>query len=81
GDMNIAGSAQSQNVRISGAGNYHASNFQTDTTDVTITGVGDARVSASQVLYATISGAGAVTYHGMPQVSQRITGVGSVRQG
>lgn len=81
GDVTIAGSAQSQNVRITGAGNYNASDFQTDTTDVTITGAGNARVNASQMLYATISGAGAITYHGMPQVSQRITGVGSVKQG
>lgn len=81
GDMTIAGSAQSQTVRISGAGNYNARDFQTDTADVTITGAGNARVSASQTLFATVSGAGAVTYYGMPQVSQRITGIGSVKQG
>jgi hypothetical protein len=80
GDMSVSGGAQSQNVRISGAGNYNASEFQTDTADVTITGAGNARINATQMLYATISGAGAITYHGMPQVSQRITGVGSVKQ-
>lgn len=81
GDVTVAGSAQKQNVRVTGAGNYNASDLQTDTTDVTITGAGNARVSATQMLYATISGAGVVTYHGMPQVSQRVTGVGSVKQG
>lgn len=81
GDTTIAGSAQSQTVKISGAGAYNARDFQTDTADVTITGAGNARVSASQTLFATVSGAGAVTYYGMPQVSQRITGVGSVKQG
>ena len=81
GDTTIAGSAQSQTVKISGAGNYNAKDFQTDTADVTITGAGNARVNAAQALFATVSGAGAVTYYGMPQVSQRITGVGSVKQG
>ena len=42
---------------------------------------GKKNVNAAQTLFATISGAGAVTYYGMPQVSQRITGVGSVKQG
>lgn len=81
GDTTISGSAQSQSVRISGAGNYNAKDFQTDTAEVTITGAGNARVNATQTLFATVSGAGAVTYYGMPQVSQRITGVGSVKQG
>ena len=81
GDTTVIGSAQSQTVKISGAGNYNAKEFQTDSADVTITGAGNARINASQTLFATVSGAGAVTYYGMPQVSQRITGVGSVKQG
>lgn len=81
GDMTLIGSAQQQTVRISGAGNYNAREFQTDATEVAITGAGNARVSASQTLTATVSGAGAVTYYGAPQVSQRITGIGSIKQG
>lgn len=81
GDMTLSGAAQSQSVKISGAGNYNAKEFQSDAADVTITGAGNARVNASQTLNATVSGAGAITYYGAPQVSQRITGVGSVKRG
>jgi hypothetical protein len=81
GDMTISGGAQSQTVRISGAGNYNAREFQTEATEVSITGAGNARVNASKSVIATVSGAGVVTYYGSPQVSQRITGIGSVRQG
>jgi hypothetical protein len=81
GDMTISGGAHAQSVKISGAGNYNAREFQTDIAEVVITGAGNARVSASQSVSATVSGAGAVTYYGTPQVSQRITGIGSVKQG
>lgn len=79
GDMTISGAAQSQTVRISGAGNYNGQAFQTATAEVTITGAGNAQVNATQSLDATVSGVGGVTYSGSPQVSQRISGVGSVR--
>lgn len=81
GDMTITGSAHSQTVKISGAGNYNAREFQTEAAEVMITGAGNARVSASHSVSATVSGAGAVTYYGSPQVSHRITGIGSVKQG
>ncbi len=80
GDMTISGGAQSQTVKISGAGNYNAKAFQTDTAEVTLTGAGNVRINASQTLSATISGAGVVSYSGSPHVSHRITGVGSVKQ-
>ncbi|HZC04202.1 MAG TPA: head GIN domain-containing protein [Ktedonobacterales bacterium] len=81
GDMTITGSAQSQTVKISGAGNYNGQAFQTASADVTITGAGNARINASETLNATVSGAGMVTYTGAPRVSQRITGIGSVKAG
>lgn len=81
GDLTLTGSAQSQTVRLSGAGNYHAREFETDTTEIRISGAGNARVSAKQSLNVTLSGAGTVTYYGSPQVSQRITGIGSVKPG
>jgi len=81
GDLTITGGAHSQTVKISGAGNYHAKDFATTETEVKISGAGNARVSASQALNAAISGAGIVTYYGSPQVTQRTTGIGSVKQG
>ena len=81
GDLTISGGAQSQSVKISGAGNYNAKDFATDETEVKISGAGNAHVSASQTLNAAISGAGVVTYYGSPQVTQRTTGIGSVKQG
>jgi hypothetical protein len=80
GDMTVKGAAQSQTVKLSGAGNYNAKDFQTESADVMITGAGNARVSASQMLTATVSGAGVISYYGSPRVNQRITGIGSIKQ-
>lgn len=81
GTMTISGSAQSQSVVISGSGNYNAKEFKTNGSTVEISGIGNATVTANQTLNATISGAGAVTYYGSPQVTQSVSGTGSIKQG
>ncbi|HEX8997195.1 MAG TPA: head GIN domain-containing protein [Ktedonobacterales bacterium] len=81
GDVNVSGGAHAQTVKISGAGNYNAKALQSEAADVTITGAGNARINASQSLNVKMSGAGVITYYGAPQLSQRVTGIGSVKRG
>lgn len=79
--VSVSGRAQSQTVRLSGAGAYQGRNLQTATTQLSVSGAGNATISASQTLDVTISGAGNVTYYGSPQVTQSISGAGKVIKG
>jgi hypothetical protein len=46
--------------------------------DVAIDGSGELRLAVAQRLRASIAGSGAVLYRGRPQVSQAVSGAGSV---
>ena len=79
-DVEIAGSADRHDCRISGAGSVRARTFVTARTAVAISGAGSCAVNAAEELDARISGAGSVSYDGNPRVTQRVSGAGSVRQ-
>jgi Putative auto-transporter adhesin, head GIN domain len=82
GKVQTQGSAERATVRLSGAGNLQARDLAVQNANVTVSGVGTAYVSVSQVLDATISGAGNIVYYGKPAtLNSTVTGVGSVRQG
>jgi hypothetical protein len=73
------GQTLSQRIRISGCGNYTAENLIASTSDIDISGAGNATIRTSRALTVRISGAGTCNYYGNPQrVDQNITGVGSV---
>lgn len=80
GEFVLAGTAVRQEIRITGAGAYDAS--QVDSTDaiVFVGGAGKANIKVSGTLDVQIAGAGAVRYQGSPQVTQRIGGFGSVER-
>ena len=78
GNMTLAGKADSQEINLSGAGNYRAENLVSKNVKVSTSGAGSAVVQVSDTLDATVSGAGAVRYIGDPQVKQNVSGAGSV---
>jgi Putative auto-transporter adhesin, head GIN domain len=80
GDAKISGKAQSQDITISGAGDYEAPQLASKTTRVTINGAGNAVVEVSDALDVRISGAGDVAYIGDPKVAQSISGTGKVHK-
>jgi len=78
GSMHVSGTARHQNVWLSGAGVYAASDLLSESVVISISGSTRAEVNTSQSLDATIRGMGVVEYTGRPRVRQRIFGIGTV---
>lgn len=80
GMTNFFGSATNHNVVISGAGTINSYDLNTEKTDVTISGLGEANVRTSSLLKATVSGSGIIRYKGSPQVIQNAAGTATIIQ-
>lgn len=80
GDVELGGRAQSQDVNINGAGNYHGEELVSSTGKVNISGSGSAFVKILELLDITISGSGTVHYQGNPEIKQNISGAGQIIQ-
>ena len=78
--VTVAGQADQQQIAISGACDYEAPHLATKSTTIEIAGSGKATVAASSTLNASVSGAGSIKYIGNPQVTQHISGIGSVEK-
>jgi hypothetical protein len=76
----LAGTVTKQEVSISGAGEYRAADLLSQDATVSVAGAGQVIVNASRTLDATISGAGSVEYLGDPKVTERVSGIGSVKR-
>jgi hypothetical protein len=74
------GQVDRQQVRVTGAADYHAPQLASREARVSIEGTGDVRLAATERLHARIDGAGELLYRGTPAVVQAIGGSGSVRR-
>jgi len=82
GKVTLGGSADSQQIDISGSGDYNGKDLGAGDTGIEITGSGDATLTVTGRLAVSISGSGGVTYFGSPtQVEKSVSGSGSVNQG
>jgi hypothetical protein len=79
GRLALDGKTASQEAKLSGAGSYEAESLESRTADVTLSGVGSAKIWVTEQLKAQVSGAGSIHYRGEPQVDQRVTGLGSIQ--
>lgn len=85
GDVILTGQTNELNVILAGSGNVDAKSLTTTAANITISGAGNVHTTVRNNLIVNISGAGNVTYappsgtQGPNQVSQSITGAGSVR--
>ncbi len=80
GDLTIEGSVGALEVRLNGAGDVDARDLRAEDADVRLAGAGAVRVHATERFRGTVSGVGTITYYGDPQrVSERVTGIGSIR--
>jgi hypothetical protein len=77
--MSASGTADHLEVIVSGFGSFNGADLQSDSADVTLSGVGGATVWATARLNATITGVGSVTYYGQPAVTQTTSGLGTIR--
>ncbi len=79
GNITLAGQAARQDVHLSGAGNYSARDLESQDVAIRQSGVGNAHVWAVTTLDASLSGAGNIDYRGAPAVTQKVSGVGHIR--
>jgi len=78
-DVVLDGAVDELLADLTGAGDVRAKSLQVKTAEISTTGAADAVVTVSDVLRASITGAGDVTYYGNPAtVEKHITGAGSV---
>ena len=78
GEISVAGEADSQEVELSGAGNYQAGNLCSASVMVSVSGSGDATVCAEKTLDASTSGSGSVRYYGRPTINSSDSGSGKI---
>jgi Putative auto-transporter adhesin, head GIN domain len=78
GHVDIAGTAQNQNVTVSDAGSFDGSSFASNFATVVVSGTGHALVHVIATLDARASEAGSIQYLGSPTVNKTVSGAGSV---
>lgn len=66
------------NVDISGKSNFRGKHLMSQRARVNVSGVGDVKVWAQQLLGITVSGIGTVDYWGSAQVSRRTSGIARI---
>lgn len=76
GKIELEGSAESQEVELSGTGSYQALRLETARGKVHVSGVGGAAVNVSGELDVRISGLGGVQVKGEPRLQTSISGLG-----
>jgi hypothetical protein len=79
GDVYITGEVEYQRIRLSGAGNYDASDLQSAEANLEISGTGRAVLWVTDSLDIELSGAGSVRYYGSPQVQSEMSGLGEIK--
>ncbi len=81
GSLTTKGKATTSTIRVEGVGNYDGYDFTTATTTVTVSGVGGAKVNASNTLNATINGVGSIRFKGDPTTKNfNSNGLGSIKK-
>lgn len=73
---------QTKEFKVDGSGSSDIKCFEllTESTQIGISGAGDAEVFASVSLDVRVSGAGSVKYRGNPSIKQKVSGAGSIRK-
>lgn len=78
GNITLNGSCNYQDVYLSCTGNYNAFDLSSKECNVETNGTGDARITVSDVLNATIRSVGSIYYKGNPSVHIQDYSIGNV---
>ena len=79
GDIRISdGNVTTQTIRQTSAGDYKARNLISERANVQLSSSGSATISVNEVLKATTTSSGSVSYYGSPKVDSRRTSSGKV---
>lgn len=78
-DITLEGKADELLVDLTGASDLRAQGLQTKTAEMSTTGAASAKITVSETLRVSITGAGDVTYYGNPKtIEKHVTGAGSI---
>jgi len=80
GSVSLAGEADTQELKISGAGSLAARDLVSRVCHVEVSGTGSAVVHASETLKLDVSGVASVSYAGDPSVTKRVDGMASIER-
>jgi hypothetical protein len=80
GTIQLSGETKDLIIDGSGSTDVYCFNLMTENAKISLSGAGNAQISASVKLDIHVSGAGDVVYKGNPAVSQSISGAGSVKK-
>jgi hypothetical protein len=75
GDLEIAGTCEDLDADVSGVGDLDASELRCKNVNVTVSGVGEASVYASEAVAASVSGMGEINVDGSPKSVQKNGGL------
>jgi hypothetical protein len=78
GDIKLAGNVESQEITRVGTGDYDAADLESKTAKVEATGTGSVVIWVLDALDVEITGTSEVSYYGSPDVTQKVTGNGSL---
>jgi hypothetical protein len=79
GDITLSGKVQRQDVKLSGAGKYHAENLESSKASLNGSGSVDAILWVHDKLTVDISGSGKVEYYGSPALTQQVSGAAKIK--
>jgi len=81
GAFYVSGTADKGLVRVEGVGGFNGFDLLCTDMDVTVSGVGSAKVHATESLTATLNGVGSIKYKGNPENKDFDTnGIGSIKR-
>lgn len=81
GVLNVNGEADKSLVRVEGVGGFDGYELVTKNVEVTVSGVGGAKVHATDCLTATLNGVGSIRFKGDPKTKNLNTnGIGAIRE-
>ena len=76
--VDLSGSVDRQDVRLSGVGSYLAGDLVSQVANAELSGTGQMVLTVDRQLTVKISGAGTVSYSGDASVEKSITGIGQL---
>lgn len=81
GDVDLNGIATILSASVTGSGDLSAFGLDSENTEVTVTGSGDAEVLARSIFVGTVTGSGDILYGGNPEKETiRLQGSGSIQK-
>jgi len=79
GDLTLKGNTNNLKAKVAGSGDFHGFNLQSNHTEVSVAGSGDAEVVSNESLKARVAGSGDIEYKGNPDKEDtKVSGSGSI---